>query len=337
VGGVGERGERVGGDGDAEGGFYSRDCQGRITRIIASPPPGVACPATGALNAGCRALEIVYATTTTATASASGDVAGHVRQVNLLIWNPGKTGGAGMDTISVAAYKYDVATRLAEVSDPRNGLVTTYTYTGTNGSQTDPVRLASVKPPGQARIYLDYDTSNVPVGLGLRRVRRDPADGSAGTPVTLATFVYGIPTSGAGLPTVNAAATSWGQGKNPTYGAAVFGADKAPGSLLPASMPSGDWSHADLQYTDELGYTVNTASYGAGAWQSPPPLTTARATSSAPWTRAGSGPRPPTRLTPRTTPPSLATTPTSRTAPVSCSPPRGHWSPTNGARPGKQR
>jgi RHS repeat-associated protein len=246
---------------------FSRDGQGRITRILASPPPGVTCPATGALNAGCRALDVVYATTTTATASASGDVAGQVKQVNLLIWNPAKTGGAGMDTITVAAYKYDVATRLAEVSDPRNGLTTTYTYTGTNGSQTDPVRLASIKPPGQARIYFDYDTSNVPVGLGLRRVRRDPADGSAGTPVTLATFVYGVPTSGAGLPTVNSATTNWGQGKNPTYGAAVFGADKVPGSLDPASVPSGDWSYADLQYTDELGYTVNTASYGAGAWQ----------------------------------------------------------------------
>ena len=67
---------------------YSRDALGRITRIVASPPPGVTCPATGAVNAGCRAVDIVYATTTTATASASGDVAGQVKQVNLLIWNP---------------------------------------------------------------------------------------------------------------------------------------------------------------------------------------------------------------------------------------------------------
>jgi hypothetical protein len=246
---------------------YSRDGQGRITRITASPPPGVTCPATGTLNPGCRALDIIYATTTTATSSASGDVTGQIKQVNMLIWNPAKAGGAGMDTIAVAAYKYDAATRLAEISDPRSGLTTTYTYTGTNGSQTDPVRLASVKPPGLARIHLDYDTSNTPSGLGLRRVRRDPADGSTGTALTLSTVVYGVPTSGTGLPSVNAATTSWGQGKNPTYGAAVFGADKVPGSTTPASMPSADWAWADLQYTDELGYTINTAAYGAGAWQ----------------------------------------------------------------------
>ena len=246
---------------------YARDGQGRVTRILASPPPGVTCPATGTLNPGCRALEIVYATATTATSSAAGDVNGQVKEVNLLIWNPAKAGGAGMDSIPVATYKYDSANRLAEVTDPRSNLTTTYTYTGANGSQTDPVRLASVKPAGLARTYLDYDTSNTRGGLALRRVRRDPADGSTGTPVTLATFVYNVPTSGTGLPNLSTATTSWGQGKNPTYGAAIFGADKVPSSYDPAAMPSGDWQYADLQYTDEQGYTLNTASYGAGAWQ----------------------------------------------------------------------
>ena len=40
---------------------YSYDAAGRVTRILAPTPPGVTCPATGALNPGCRALRFEYA------------------------------------------------------------------------------------------------------------------------------------------------------------------------------------------------------------------------------------------------------------------------------------
>jgi large repetitive protein len=247
---------------------FSRDSNGRITRILAPTESGVTCPATGPLNPGCQALTIAYATTTTATATANGDFVGQVSRIDFTAFNPNKVGGAGMDVVAVSTYSYDASGRLMTASDPRTGLVTQYTYTGAIGSQTDPVRLATVRPPGEAKWYLDYDTTNIPGGgLGLRDVRRDPPDGSAGTPVRVATFVYSLPVSGAGLPNMANAVSGWGQGSNPTYAAAVFPASHTPSSPSPGVILSSEWLYAKLYYTDDQGNTLNTGEFGAGNWQ----------------------------------------------------------------------
>lgn len=62
----------------------------------------------------------------------------------------------------------------------------------------------------------------------------------------------------------------WGQAKAPIKGFAVFGPDRTPAGTTPSTVSSSDWPYAGLQYTDSLGYTVNTvntATYGAGEWQ----------------------------------------------------------------------
>jgi RHS repeat-associated protein len=243
---------------------YTHDSSGRVTRILAPVPPGVTCPATGTLNAGCRALRIVYGTSTL-----NGDVSGQVKEVWLDIWNPAKTGGAGMDSVKVATYSYDSSHRLATVTDPRSSLTTAYTYDGTSN------RLASVTPAGLAAFRMTYETAANPDSTGrshagwLKNVTRDPAD-TGGSSVTLSSFVYDLDpaTTATGLPDLTAAATAvWGQTRPPTFGAAAFGADHPVTTTYVGGLASTDWPYASLSYTDALGYTVDSASYGAGAWQ----------------------------------------------------------------------
>jgi len=252
---------------------YSKDGAGRITRILAAAPPGVSCPAAGALVAGCRALNLTYATATTATPTAPGGIAGQLQQVTLEIYNPHRSGGAGMEQVVVASYRYDSTRRLVSVTDPRPlngaatgpGLTTSYGYDGTS------TRLATLTPPGLAALRLSYDTAVTPVRLA--QVSRDGAN-TGDAPAVLTSVLYRVPTSGNGLPDLRAdddpatriGVEAWDQASPPTAGAAVFGQDSPvhPGAVADLGA---DWHYADLQYYDALGYTVNTASFGAGGWQ----------------------------------------------------------------------
>ncbi|MDF9878217.1 RHS repeat-associated core domain-containing protein [Cellulosimicrobium cellulans] len=242
---------------------FTRDATTKkITRILAPVPPGVTCPATGALNPGCRAIDITYATTT-----AGVDVAGQVKQISYTAYDPDKTGGAGMSTVVVATYEYDSAKRLAKVTDPRVGLSTSYDYSGTSTSG-QPL-LTTVTPSGLAPYTLTYGTSSQDA-TSLLTVDRAPAT-TGGATTRLSRFVYGIdPTAtNTALPSLQATdTTTWGQEVPPTYGAAVFSADRQQvAGSAPADVGSGDWPYADLQYTDAEGRVVNTAAFGAGDWQ----------------------------------------------------------------------
>ncbi|WP_182920440.1 DNRLRE domain-containing protein [Nocardioides cavernaquae] len=239
---------------------YTRDpSSGRVTRILAPVPPAVTC--TGAVGSpmakGCRALDITYATTTTATSSTPGDVAGQVKKISLNIFNPA-VGGSTTALIDVATYKYDDQHRLVTVTDPRPtpALTTSYAYDSSD-------RLTSLTPAGLAPYNLEY--AGTPTKLA--RVKRDnPASAGGGT-ATLATVLYDVPTSGTGLPDLSANGVAvWGQPKAPTYAAAVFGPDKPITTLDPAAVATGDWSYASIQATDARGYTINTAEYGPGKW-----------------------------------------------------------------------
>ncbi|WP_232828391.1 DUF6531 domain-containing protein [Kribbella monticola] len=233
---------------------YSYDTDGRVVRILAPTGPGVTCaaynasqPLTG-MAPGCRALHFEY--------TLIGSSQTRLSKAWLDIYNPDKTGGAGMDSIQVAAYTYDTNGRLTKVTDPRSNLSTEYTYNAAN-------HLTSVKPAGQTAYQLDYVTADDREKLDT--VKRDrPAGDPAGGTATLAKFVYDVPLSGAGLPDLTAGSVArWNQKTAPTKGFAVFGPDHA----LSGAPGTDDWQYADLQYTDAAGYTVNTAKYGAGDWQ----------------------------------------------------------------------
>lgn len=227
---------------------YSYDGNGRVTRILAPAPPGVTCPATGTLVAGCRALRFSYVTI--------GASRVRLGEVWLDIYNPDKSGGAAMDSIKVAAYTYDINALLTKVTDPRSNLSTEYTYNADH-------QLTSVKPAGELPYQLHYVTVDQRAKLDSV-TRQRPAGDSAGGTATLAKFVYDVPLSGAGLPDLSAGSVArWNQKAVPTNGFAVFGPERP----LNGTPSADDWQYADLQYTDAAGYSVNTARYGAGDWQ----------------------------------------------------------------------
>ncbi|MCE1179925.1 MAG: hypothetical protein LWW86_12985 [Micrococcales bacterium] len=227
---------------------FGHDTTGRVTRIVAPVPDGMAgtsCPTSGALSKGCRALDITYATSTTATSTTPGDYTGRVKTVTAQLWNPA---ASAMAATPVATYQYDSSGRLVKVTDPRSGLGTTYTWSGAT------TRIGSVASASLAATKLTYDT-----GGRLTKVSKE-APIAGGPDVVTNRFVYGVPTSGSGLPTVSDAMTAYRQAKAPVTGFATFGQDYTG----PDTPTSADWVYADLSYVDDLGYTVDTANYGAG-------------------------------------------------------------------------
>lgn len=234
---------------------YTRDGNGRITRILAPIPAGVTCTT---MVAGCQALNITYAASTTATGtgqSAWGDYTGLVKQITYTGYDPAT---AAMTTIAVSAYQYDNTGHLRAQWDPRisPGLVTTYTYQGDG-------RILTVDAPGRGIWVMGYDTT----GRLNNVARTDPANGNAQQSVA-----YDIPLSGTGAPIdMSLAQTStWNQTTDlPYVGAAVFPASHVPGSNANGVLTPniGDYVYADLTYVDIEGRAVNTASNGAGAWQ----------------------------------------------------------------------
>ncbi len=153
---------------------YGHDATGRVTRIVAAVPPNAAtppapavlCPTSGALVKGCRALDLSYATATTATSTTPGDYTGRVRQVTATLWDPEANAGAGaMSTTVVATYAYDTSGRLVTVTDPRTNLGTEYTWDGAS------TRLASVRSSGLAAYRLAYDST--PATPRVATVTRD--------------------------------------------------------------------------------------------------------------------------------------------------------------------
>src|SRR5207253_99294 len=86
------------------------------------------------------------------------------------------------------------------------------------------------------------------------------------------TIVYQVPFTGGGAPVELGATTTaqWGQMSDlpvDQAATAVFPADHAPAGTTAATVASADWPYAALTYMDANGRSVNTAAYGAGAWQ----------------------------------------------------------------------
>ena len=244
---------------------YSYDTAGRVTRILAPVPAGVNCgplianpnPANplANLNAGCRALRIEYATSTHAPGT-TGDYTGQVSGIYYDAYNPDKTGGAGMDEVQMTSYAYDDNGYLVAITDETTGLTTRYTYDAND-------RLKTVTPPGLEKFTLSYDSNE-----RLSQVMRDNPTGTGTT--VLGTYLYDVDTDGSnGTPDLSGSAVQqWGQPAftAPTHGYAVFGPDKPSIPTDPANVSSGDWPYASFYYTNDRGYTTNTAAYGAGQW-----------------------------------------------------------------------
>ncbi|MFK4082827.1 DNRLRE domain-containing protein [Kribbella sp. NPDC020789] len=223
----------------------------RPTRMLAPVPDGVSCTT---MARGCRALNFVYATSTTATGTTEGDYLGRVKEISFTAWDPDLATPA-LRTIPISRYSYDSNGRLRSAWDPRLDVGTThvgdaYSY------QADGV-LSTVKPGGQEPWQLSYTTlPNDPASGRLQKVTRSAL--AAGTAVE--TVVYKVPLSGAGAPNdLSPAQTKrWGQPEAPTDASAVFPADQVPPS---GTLPT-NWERATVTYLDANGREVNKAAPG---------------------------------------------------------------------------
>ncbi|MEU8270769.1 DNRLRE domain-containing protein [Sphaerisporangium sp. NPDC049002] len=227
---------------------YTRDGQGRVTRMLAPVPSGVTCTT---LVAGCRSLDVTYATTTTATGVTSGwgDYAGQAKSISYTAYDPATS---AMKTTTVATYSYDATGHLRTATDPRTNLATTYEYNAQG-------RISQLTPPGLNPWRVEYDTSG-----RLAHVQRE-----AGANDLTQAVAYGVPINSP-IDLTGATSATWGQSVDlPRVGAAVFPAWRVParagsGAYQPAAA---DWEYSQLIYVDVNGRAVNTAAYGAGAWQ----------------------------------------------------------------------
>ncbi|MFE3034265.1 DNRLRE domain-containing protein [Streptomyces canus] len=208
---------------------------------------------------GCRLLEYVYATSTTATSSALGDYSGQVKQVRLWATDPGASAATAT---AVSQYAYDSTGRLREQWDPRisPALKTAYTYDSAG-------RVTTLTPPGELPWTFEYGRagSNVVAGDGmllsasrptLKAGSKDEQDGGKAT----TSVVYDVPLSGDKAPNQVAPgdAATWGQTDAPTDATAVFPADQVPSSHTGSDLAAAGYDKAGITYTDASGREVNT-------------------------------------------------------------------------------
>ncbi|WP_234467784.1 DNRLRE domain-containing protein [Streptomyces sp. MBT62] len=215
---------------------------------------------------GCRVMQFVYGSSTTATSSSFGNYTGQVQQVKLWAITP----GASTTTATVVAqYSYDTSGRLREQWDPRTGLKTAYTYDSAG-------RVTTLTPPGELPWTFTYGTAGNAATAGpgmllsasrpnLTAGTKDTTDGTTAT----TSVVYDVPLTGVKAP--NLMGTSdidgWGQTDVPTDATAVFPApvsstDSVPASHTGSDLTASDYTRATITYTDNSGREVNTATPG---------------------------------------------------------------------------
>lgn len=217
------------------------------------------CQATPATK-GCRMVEFVYATTTTATSSALGDYSGRVKQIKLWATDPGS---AAATTRVIAQYAYDDAGQLRETWDPRipTALKTAYTYDSAG-------RVVTLTPPGELPWTFAYGTAGnaatAGAGMLLSTSRPTLEPGSktetdGGTATT--SVVYDVPLTGTKAPYAMGATdvAAWGQTDVPSDATAVFPADAVPAGHDGAGLTAGAYARASIYYADASGRGVNTA------------------------------------------------------------------------------
>ncbi|MGQ4434308.1 DNRLRE domain-containing protein [Streptomyces sp. SAS_260] len=219
------------------------------------------CQATPA-TAGCRMLEYVYATATTATSTAFGDYAKRVTEIDEWATAPGDTSATAT---AVARYAYDDSGRLRQEWDPRisPALKTAYAYDSAG-------RVTTLTPPGELPwtfSYSDGQTGNAATAgagmlLSVSRPTLSPGSQSAqdgGTATT--SVVYDVPRSGTKAPYAMGPsdAATWGQTDVASDATAIFPADSIPGSHTGSDLSATDYSRATVLYADASGRQVDAA------------------------------------------------------------------------------
>ncbi|MET7737964.1 DNRLRE domain-containing protein [Streptomyces sp. NPDC005402] len=211
---------------------------------------------------GCRVLEFVYATSTTATQTAFGDYTGQVKDVRL--YATGK-GGTSSTALSVATYRYDTNGQLRQQWNPRLSQDTQTQYSYDASGRV--VRYQSTtEQPWTFTYGKAGDTAVAGEGMllnasrpALKQGTTNTVDGSAVT-----TLVYGVPLTGTAAPYKMSASDvkAWAQTDAPTDATAVFPADSVPSSSTGAGLAATAYGRATISYLDASGHTVNEATPG---------------------------------------------------------------------------
>ncbi len=217
---------------------------------------------------GCRVMKVVLSPANTTAPTTTGPFANQVDHIDAIMFDPDTN---TMVTKTLAQYEYTSTGLLAGAWNPQltplsNGpLKTRYTYTGT-GSDLQLTEVSPASADGSLKPWtFTYD--NTP-GARLNTVtRQTPAGDSATTSI-----FWGLALTGwEGLPAMDpATVASWGQDFDnaPASGVAVFGPNpNHTWTGTPQQPAAGDWQWAALAYLNNVGAPVNTAAYGAGAWQ----------------------------------------------------------------------
>jgi YD repeat-containing protein len=208
---------------------------------------------------GCRVLQFVYATATTATASTFGDYTGQVSSIRLYATAPGASTASYK---TVQSYTYDTSGRLREAWNPgiSPALKTQYTYDSAG-------RITQLTAPGELPWTFVYgkagNAATAGDGMLLSASRPTLTPGSRtqtnGTAAT--TIVYDVPLSGTKAPYAMASSdvAAWGQADIPTDATAVFPPDAVPAANDGAALTAGSYARASISYVDASGRQVNTA------------------------------------------------------------------------------
>ncbi|MFI6586049.1 DNRLRE domain-containing protein [Embleya sp. NPDC050493] len=205
---------------------------------------------------GCRVLEFVYATATTASGTTFGDYAGQVAQIKLWATDPGAA--AATDTV-VAQYAYDSTGRLREQWDPRisPSLKTGYTY-DTAG------RVVTLTPAGQLPWQFAYGNVGGSAAAGDGMLLSVSRPGIANGAAQTTTVVYGVPVTGPTAPynMSTTAIAAWGQNDVPTDATGIFPADQVPAGSNGSALPANGYTRASVIYLNASGRQINTAQPG---------------------------------------------------------------------------
>ncbi|MFD0366953.1 DNRLRE domain-containing protein [Streptomyces sp. NPDC127114] len=211
---------------------------------------------------GCRALEYVYATSSTATDAAFGDVTGQVKEVRAWSTEPG---AATATARTVQKYLYDGSGRLRQTFNPQisPALITAYAY-------DEAGRVTTLTPPGQLPWSFTYgkagNAATAGDGMllkvsrsGLQQGTKDVESGTA-----TVSLVYDVPLTGDKAPYKLGPTDvrAWGQTDAPTDATAVFPPDAAPATHDGAGLAAGDYRRAWVTYTNASGRGVNTVAPG---------------------------------------------------------------------------
>ncbi|MER5294797.1 DNRLRE domain-containing protein [Streptomyces pharetrae] len=208
---------------------------------------------------GCRVLEFVYATSTTATTSTLGDFGGQVKEIQIWATEPGATAATAK---AVQRYAYDSSGRLRRTWNPQitPQLVTEYDYDAAG-------RVTQLTPPGQLPWTFVYgqagSSAAAAPGMLLRVSRPALQPGTAATVQgeAVTSLVYDVPLTGTSAPyTMGPADTrAWGQLDTPTDATAIFPPDSVPASHTGADLKPADFRRATVQYLGVSGHQVNVA------------------------------------------------------------------------------